>query len=53
MTAEVPSSLTIVDVNVTLLIEHSRDADLNVVLRHPDGTGVTLFRGVGALFSVL
>ena len=36
----VPDSFTISDVNVTIMIFHSWDADLDVTLVHPDGTRV-------------
>ena len=43
----VPDGLEITDVNVTLDISHTNDADLDVFLIAPDGTRVELFTDVG------
>jgi subtilisin-like proprotein convertase family protein/putative hemolysin len=46
-TINVPDGFTIDDVNVTLDITHTYDADLYVYLISPQGTRVELFTGVG------
>jgi len=44
--ADVPGTIT--DVNVTLDIAHTYDADVRAILIAPDNTRVALFEGVGA-----
>jgi subtilisin-like proprotein convertase family protein len=46
-TIDVPDSLSVDDVNVTLTIDHTRDQDLDVFLISPLGTRVELFTDVG------
>ncbi len=46
-TLNVPSSIEIADINVSLDISHTYDEDLIVQLISPMGTNVTLFSGVG------
>jgi subtilisin-like proprotein convertase family protein len=46
-TLTVPDSITISDLNVTVNISHTYDADLDVFLSAPDGTRVELFTDVG------
>src|SRR3972149_6767474 len=46
-TLNVPDAATIADINVTLNITHTNDADMDVYLRAPDGTRVELFTDVG------
>jgi len=46
-TINVPDAMNILDVNVQLNISHTRDQDLDVYLRSPDGTRVELFTDVG------
>src|SRR5262245_37960519 len=45
-TLEVPESVVIGDVNVTLNLVHSRASDLDVFLIAPDGTRIELLSGV-------
>ena len=47
-TNDVPDSVSIGDVNVTLDVSHKRDQDLDVYLVAPDGTRVELFSDVGS-----
>jgi subtilisin-like proprotein convertase family protein len=42
-----PAATTITDLNIRLAIEHTFNADLEVFLRAPDGTGVFLFTQIG------
>ena len=46
-TINVPDSLTIGDVNVTLDVDHTRDQDLDVYLISPSGTRIELMTDVG------
>jgi subtilisin-like proprotein convertase family protein len=46
-TINVPESFTVLDIDVTLSIAHSFDADLDVFLIGPDGTRVQLFADIG------
>lgn len=46
-TIHVADDFVVQDVNVQLNIEHTFDADLQVVLIAPDGTRVELFSGIG------
>jgi subtilisin-like proprotein convertase family protein len=46
-TIVVSDSFTIADINVTLDITHTRDSDLQIFLRGPDGTVIQLFNGTG------
>jgi subtilisin-like proprotein convertase family protein len=46
-TINVVDSFTILDLNVVLDIDHTRDSDLRVVLVSPNGTPIELFRAVG------
>jgi subtilisin-like proprotein convertase family protein len=46
-TITVPDSYTILDLNVVLDIDHTRDSDLEVFLVNPDGLRIELFAGVG------
>jgi subtilisin-like proprotein convertase family protein len=50
-TLTVPDSFTLADVDVTLSIRHTHNADLDVYLIHPDGTRVELFTDVGGIAS--
>lgn len=43
----IPEDFTVTDLNVTLNIAHSRDADLSVWIESPSGTMIVLFAGVG------
>jgi len=46
-TIAISDSFTIADINVTLDITHTRDSDLQIFLRGPDGTVIQLFNGKG------
>lgn len=43
----ISDSFTITDLNVTVMIEHTYDADLEIVVRHPNGLGIPLSFGNG------
>src|SRR3972149_8014314 len=46
-TLSVPDAVSIADINVTLDITHTNDADMDVYLRAPAGTRVELFTHAG------
>ena len=43
----ISDSFTIADINLKLDVTHTRDSDLQIFLRGPDGTVIQLFSGTG------